>query len=114
MTREQAKRKFNALRNMTEARGCTKHEAATAAHLASTLAKKWGFGSASSQRWRPDFDSRFARAEQRAAARWNWEYRKCGKTNCHCSRASTGRGHGPYKYAKRREGAKVRSVYIGR
>lgn len=100
---------------MTEARGCTKHEAATAARLAAALAKKWGFDNDPHQRqWRPDFDSRFARAEQRAATRWAWEYRKCGKKRCHCATTASGKGHGPYKYGKRREGLKVRSVYMGR
>jgi hypothetical protein len=52
-------------------------------------------------------------AEPRApqSATYRWEYRKCGKPGCHCA---TDKGHGPYRYAKRRDGTTVRSVYGGR
>lgn len=40
------------------------------------------------------------------------QYRKCGKPSCGtCKR---GPGHGPYWYAYWREGAKLRSGYIGK
>lgn len=111
MTREQAKRKYDTLTRMTTANGCSSHEAATAKRLAATLAAKFGFDSKPHHsQYRDDFSSRFARAEKRAAIRWNWEYRRCGKRNCHCAK---GGRHGPYKYSKRREGKKVVSVYIG-
>lgn len=114
MTKEEAKRKCDALRRMTVARGCTPHEAETARRLADQLAKKFGFASSAPQdTYRPDFDSRFHRAENRAASRFSWEYRKCGKPNCHCARASSP-SHGPYKYRKERDGKTVRSVYIGK
>lgn len=114
MTHAQAKRKYDALLNMTAARGCTPHEAKSAARLAKALAKKYGFAAPASQTsWRPNFDERYARAEERAASRFGWEYRKCGKDNCHCAR-SRSKGHGPYRYAKRREGRTVRSIYMGR
>jgi hypothetical protein len=114
MTREDAKRKYDALRKMTVDRGCSKHEAATAARLAEQLARKWGFtGAPAADNFRPNFDDRFSRAESRAARRHGWEYRRCGKTNCWCSATSKG-GHGPYKYAKQRHGRKVVSIYIGR
>lgn len=99
MDRDQAHRKYATLLRMTTARGCTRAEAETAARLAARLAKTWAFT--------PSYE----RAEAGAARRWRWEYRRCGKRRCHCVR---GRGHGPYKYEKRREGQKVRSVYRGR
>jgi len=99
---------------MTTSRGCTPHEASTAKRLAGQLGKKWGFtGAFSSREYRPDFDSRFARAEQRAAQHFAWEYRRCGKPSCHCAR-SPRPPHGPYKYGKRREGRTVRSIYMGK
>ena len=40
------------------------------------------------------------------------QYRKCGKPSCGtCKR---GPGHGPYWYAYWREGARLRSGYIGK
>jgi hypothetical protein len=114
MTREQALRKWRSLTAMVVERGCSVHEAATAARLASVLARKWGFGDSPGRAHeRPDFDVRYTRAEQRAAVRFAWEYRRCGKQNCHCAGRGTFR-HGPYKYGKKREGRKVRSVYLGR
>ena len=41
-----------------------------------------------------------------------WRFVRCGKPRCHCAKGS--RGHGPYAYAKRREGKKVRSIYLGK
>lgn len=40
------------------------------------------------------------------------QYRKCGKPTCGTCKASP--GHGPYWYAYWREGAKLRSGYIGK
>jgi hypothetical protein len=40
------------------------------------------------------------------------QYRKCGKTTC--STCREGPGHGPYWYAYWREGARLRSGYIGK
>ena len=113
MTRTEAQRRYDSLRRMTTARGCTIHEAATAARLAHTLAKRYGLEDVvESREWRADFAARYTRAEQRAATRFKWEYRRCGKQRCHC--ASRGdRGHGPYRYSKKREGRKVRSIYLG-
>ena len=114
MTREQARRKYDSLTRMTMARGCTSHEAETARRLAAALAARWGFDdSRAAREWRQDFDARFARAEARAAIRFNWEYRRCGKKRCRCA-ASLATRHGPYKYGKKRTGRKVSSVYVGR
>ena len=41
-----------------------------------------------------------------------WRFVRCGKSRCHCARGS--RGHGPYAYAKKREGKKVKSIYLGK
>jgi len=111
MDREAARRKWETLRNMTTARGCTAAEAMTAARLAANLAAKWGFAGAAPSTPRSDDDFRYPRAEQREAQRWRWEYRRCGKPGCRCS---SGHPHGPYKYAKKREGQSVRSIYLGR
>jgi len=40
------------------------------------------------------------------------QYRKCGKPTC--GTCKTGIGHGPYWYAYWRDGAKLRSGYIGK
>ena len=40
------------------------------------------------------------------------QYRKCGKPTC--STCKSGVGHGPYWYAYWRDGAKLRSGYIGK
>ena len=40
------------------------------------------------------------------------QYRKCGKPTC--GTCKVGAGHGPYWYAYWREGAKLRSGYIGK
>ena len=40
------------------------------------------------------------------------QYRKCGKATC--STCREGPGHGPYWYAYWREGARLRSGYIGK
>jgi hypothetical protein len=40
------------------------------------------------------------------------QYRKCGKPTCHTCRM--GPGHGPYWYAYWRDGARIRSTYIGK
>lgn len=112
MDRTAAYRKWQTLARMTTARGCTPAEAATAARLAKVLAGKWGFGgSTRSYDVPPGFSTRYQRAERRAARRWAWEYRTCGKPRCRCAH---GDKHGPYKYAKRRDGGTVRSIYLGR
>lgn len=99
---------------MTTARGCTVHEADTAHRLAAALAARFGFGNVPpATHWRPDFEQRFERAEQRAAGRFAWEYRRCGKSRCWCARARR-KTHGPYRYGKKRIGRKVVSLYIGR
>ncbi len=109
-----ARRKRQALLRMTVDRGCTEHEARTAARLAAALEGRYGFApDAATREYRAGFEARYARAEARAAVRFKWEYRRCGKARCHCARASSP-AHGPYKYGKRREGRKVRSIYIGR
>ncbi len=40
------------------------------------------------------------------------QYRRCGKPTC--STCKQGAGHGPYWYAFWRDGAKLRSGYIGK
>lgn len=110
--RSKALRKWRALLNLTVQRGATMHEAAVAAKLAKALAAKFGFGNTDKRDFREDFASRFARAEQRAARRWAWEYRTCGKGRCHCMRGDG--KHGPYKYGKKRTGRKVVSIYVGK
>lgn len=113
MDRNKAHARWKALLNMTVARGCTPHEAEVAARLAKALASKWGFADTPvTDRWREDFDARYERAEARAAMRYRWEYRTCGKARCRCMRG--GAKHGPYKYGKVRSGRKVSSVYLGR
>lgn len=158
MDRETARRKFDALCRMTEARGCTKEEAATAARLAKSLGEKWGFKenreSSSTYRgstrnpdpeaWqraarehdrqqrahKADWERRqgeakdrearrereeaaeFKRREEEARKRFDWEYRSCGKRNCHCMKEGT--KHGPYKYRKVRKGKTVTSIYGGK
>lgn len=114
MDRVAAKRRIESLLRMTVARGCTEPEAATARRLADVLAAKYGFKiNRPASAPRPNFDERFERAERKAAARFKWEYRRCGKGNCHCARAATP-PHGPYRYGKKRTGRKVSSVYYGR
>jgi len=114
MDREDARRRIAALLKMTVARGCTPAEAATARRLAETLAQKHGFTirTRESASERPDFEARYQRAEGRAAARFNWEFRTCGKKSCRCMNG--GAKHGPYKYSKQRVGKTVRSIYRGR
>ncbi len=114
MTRDRARGKYHALCRMTIDRGCTPHEAATAARLAAALAQRFGFTREPSETtWRPDFEARWTRAEARAVVRFSWEYRRCGKPRCHCAGVG-GTKHGPYRYGKKREGRKVRSIYVGR
>jgi len=113
MDRNKAHARWKALCNMTVARGCTVHEAEVAARLAKALAAKFGFADApAADHWRGDFDSRYERAEARAAMHFKWEYRSCGKARCHCMKFGT--KHGPYKYGKVRRGKHVASVYLGR
>lgn len=158
MDRETARRKFDALGRMTEARGCTKEEAATAARLAKSLGEKWGFkaesrrepedlddivrrAAAAQRAWAKSEEARkrrhreawhqrqqearereadrqrreeaeFARREEEARKRFGWEYRSCGKRNCHCMKEGT--KHGPYKYRKVRKGKTVTSIYGGK
>src|SRR5271156_4850291 len=158
MDRGTARRKFDALCRMTEARGCTKEEAATAARLAKSLGDKFGFGNRSrrepedlddvvrraaqyQREWakeharreavrKADWERRqkeakereakrerdeaadYARREEEARIRFGWEYRSCGKPNCHCMKEGT--KHGPYKYRKVRKGKTVTSIYGGK
>jgi len=60
------------------------------------------------RQWQYDYEA--------ARRTWHWEHRKCGKSNCWCARADVklAQGHGPYRYAKKRTGAKVNSVYLGK
>ena len=112
MDKHRAQARYNALRNMTVDRGCTAHEAATAARIAAVLARQYGLVEEQPQApARDEFDVRFARAEARAAYTYAWEYRTCGKRRCRCMRG--GSPHGPYKYSKRRRGKKVVSIYRG-
>lgn len=112
MDDQRARTKWEALRRMTVARGCTVHEAATAKRLADVLAKKYGFADAPPKtEWRGDFYTRYAKAEKAAVHRWHWETRRCGSDRCSCMHG--GPPHGPYKYGKVRRGKKVSSVYVG-
>src|SRR5262249_17573100 len=92
-------------------------EATAAASLAARLAAQWGFtdrndGSASKREpshsaqrdWRDDFE--------RTYKRYSWEFRRCGKAKCWCSRAA--QGHGPYRYAKKRVNGVPHSIYGGK
>jgi hypothetical protein len=114
MTKNEAYTKWKLLQFMTVDRGCAPPGGATAARLAAALAARWGFTEAAqeSTRARPDWESRYSRAEAHAARRWHWEYRTCGKRRCRCMRA--GLKHGPYRYAKQRKGRQVKSIYLGR
>lgn len=111
--REAARRKWRSLLRMTVARGCTQPEADTAALLAHRLDLRYGFTGETPAHPESGFAERHAADERRAAMRWKWEYRRCGKPNCWCM-GTTRPGHGPYKYGKRRSGTYVTSVYIGR
>jgi hypothetical protein len=114
--RTTAHRKWSALRNMTTARGCSPDEAASAARLADALGKRWGFAShpATESRWTAtayQSQAAWTAAYEQTAHTWGWEYRKCGKRNCHCV---NDQGHGPYRYRKQRTGKTVRSIYMGK
>src|SRR5438552_12078775 len=110
MDRAAAYRKWQTLCRMTVERGCSQAEAEAAARLAARLATRW-LTDAGPTTPQADDETVYARAEQRAAQRWHWEYRRCGKPRCRCN---DGHLHGPYKYTKRREGQRVRSIYLGR
>jgi hypothetical protein len=125
---------------MTEARGCFPGEAAAAATLRARLDQQWGFSAeraGSSTRATDDRTQRsqdYVRRKQQqqkppppppkpeqekwdydyeaARRKWNWEGRKCGKMNCWCSRRPG--THGPYRYAKKRTGRQVNSIYLGK
>lgn len=75
-------------------------------------------GQASGEQAGPDgaWDRQWWYDYQAARRTWHWEMRKCGKASCWCKLADVkaGQGHGPYRYAKKRSGAKVNSVYLGR
>jgi N-methylhydantoinase A/oxoprolinase/acetone carboxylase beta subunit len=136
VSREDALRKWNALRRMTTARGCSPHEAATAAAIAAGLARRWGFSRVAQDaraRVVEDWGARVraaqdairraaaARAaaqahaaEREAARKFGWEYRRCGKRRCWCASRPLHRAHGPYRYRKVRRGRKVVSVYVGK
>ena len=43
---------------------------------------------------------------------YQFQFRKCGKATCGTCR--DGQGHGPYWYAYWREGARLRSGYVGK
>ena len=43
---------------------------------------------------------------------YQFQFRKCGKASC--STCREGQGHGPYWYAYWREGARLRSGYVGK
>lgn len=108
-----ARMKWRALQRMTVECGCSPHEAATAVRLADVLAKKYGLtDDVARAPWRKDFDARFSGAQAKAAHRYGWEFRTCGKARCHCMRG--GAPHGPYKYRKERRGETVNSIYRGR
>src|SRR5579871_5574515 len=53
-----------------------------------------------------------ARCSMQGAVSYHQHYRRCGKPNCR--RCSEGPGHGPYWYATWRDGAHVRTRYIGK
>jgi len=106
MNRIQAERRYVALLRMTAKRGCTDAEAATAREIARRIAKMWDLDSCATES--------VAQDERQAARRWGWEYRHCGRKNCWCFGKPIREAHGPYRYEKRREGRRVRSIYQGR
>lgn len=59
-------------------------------------------------------DQAEAQAEQAQAEHvtYRQEYVKCGKPTC--TKCSDGPGHGPYWYAYRREGGKLKKKYLGK
>ena len=106
-----------ALLNMTVANGCTFGEAAAAIEaLRRLLVRSWRGSSSpwSSKFARQQLKAEIVNASDALAAairdeaarkhlrRAGWEFRRCGKRNCHCSRARGGPLHGPYHYNKRR------------
>src|SRR5271169_3790791 len=115
MDRETARRKFDALCRMTEARGCTKEEAATAARLAKGLADKFGFevrrdGSANTGTWEREARAARARAEAAARARsarehkadWERQQRQAKEREVKREREEAA------DYARREEEARIR------
>lgn len=100
--------KYEALKRMTRRNGCTAPEAAAAAAAAARLLRR------NPALEKPVLVRKVFRGfqEEMMRAGAKWEYRKCGKSNCHCAKG--GPGHGPYLYEKQREGATVSSVYRGR
>jgi hypothetical protein len=67
---------------------------------------------------RADIDARLAEAQadqteaQAEHVTYRQEYVKCGKPTC--TKCSDGPGHGPYWYAYRREGGKLKKKYLGK
>ena len=122
MTETTARRRYEALGRMTVARGCTREEAATAARLRAELRRAHpscatgarrppAVAQDANRRRRAWSEGRWEARVREAAARFAWEYRTCGKRRCHCMHG--GARHGPYRYAKRRRGRTVRSLYLG-
>ena len=111
MNREQAQRRFDALSRMTVARGCSLAEAATAATIAQRIARTFGFGGEKRHWW--EKSAPVAQDMHKAAERFGWEYRRCGKKRCWCARRPLHQAHGPYRYRKQRRGSHVHSVYVG-
>jgi len=112
MTREQAYSMWRSLKNMTVARGCTEPEAATAAKMRDRLDQAWGFSGGEQVPPQPEVVNQFWSDLGKAAGNWKWEFRRCGKRNCHCMKG--GHPHGPYRYAKQRHGRRVNSIYLGK
>src|SRR5712691_2436179 len=83
MNRIQAERRYAALLRMTAKRGCTEAEAATAREIARRIAILWHLGVAQDGPGKAAA-SGVAQDEWKAASRFGWEYRRCGRRNCWC------------------------------
>lgn len=61
---------------------------------------------------KPKKDREVIETEQAGLITYQSEMVKCGKENCRC--ATDGELHGPYWYAYRKQGQKLKSWYIGK
>lgn len=61
---------------------------------------------------KPQQDREVTERKQVGRVTYQAELIKCGKSNCRC--ATEGKLHGPYWYAYRKQGRKLKSWYIGK
>ncbi|MGB3300008.1 MAG: DUF6788 family protein [Phormidesmis sp.] len=61
---------------------------------------------------KPKQDREIIETKQEGRVTYQSELVKCGKGNCRC--ATDGQLHGPYWYAYRKQGQKLKSWYVGK